>query len=306
MPSTQPYTPTFNFPGDPAPQRKINDTALQGQLQLISQNIAALIAALSTSIRDDNTLTDELVRIRNLHPELRTYIDSALTGTIATQALAYKLPVRASATGNLASLVGVQTVDGVSLASGDRVLLTEQTNPVDNGLWIVRAVGDPAPHAAGIWTRATDLPAAQASGAGWGVIVREGTTRGGTAWLIVAGGTAAEQPVVGVGALAFFQFINGPFPLPIARGGTGATTAAAARAALAGVGKHVATITGDGVSQSFAVSHALGTTNVAVTIRDANGIRADADDDVISIDSVNITFQTPPDAGEVLTVIIFG
>ena len=81
-------------------------------------------------------------------------------------------PVRAVAQTNLA-LNGVQTVDGVSLVTGDRVLVTAQTAGEQNGVYAV---------AAGAWTRATpeDATAEMPTGTAW--IVREGTTNAWTYW----------------------------------------------------------------------------------------------------------------------------
>jgi hypothetical protein len=305
MPSTQPYSPTFNFPSDPAPQRKINDVAMQAELQSIAANLAALIAALSSSIAPDNGLTDALVRLRNLHPELRTYLDSALTGTVLTQSLTYRLPVRVASTANVVNLYGAQTIDGVALVSQDFVLLKDQTVANQNGLWEVRSVGDAAPHAAGLWTRRSDLPAALPSGTGWATCVSAGTVNGQTAWAVLTGGTAAEQPVVGAGSLVFLP-VFGVFPVPVARGGTGATTSAGARTSLAAAGKYVTTVTGDAVQQSFGVTHGLGASFVLVGVQDVDFIAQAADYEAAGVNAVTITFQTPPAIGEVLTITVIG
>lgn len=65
-----------------------------------------------------------------------------------------KYDVRLCGTVNQAALSGVgggSAVDGASTIAGDRVLLTAQTIPQQNGIWIV---------AAGAWTRAGDLSSA--------------------------------------------------------------------------------------------------------------------------------------------------
>ena len=248
MPSTAPYGPTYDFSTDPDPQQLVNAAALQTQFNLISGNLGDLIASIGVSIRDDNTLSDELVRIRNLHPELATYLDSKHAGTALTQALDYFYPVRAASTGNVVNLYDNQTIDGVALVSGDRVLLKNQTTASQNGLWIVHNTGDPSPHAAGLWTRADDLPAGTAP-TGWAVMVREGTVNIATAWAMLAGDSlGGAAPTVGTNALSFFSVFSFG-TLPIIRGGTGATTAAGARASLGAVGKAIISpITGDGVT----------------------------------------------------------
>jgi phage-related tail fiber protein len=60
--------------------------------------------------------------------------------------LGWKSPVRAASTANL-TLSATQTVDGVALVDGDRVLVKDQTTGLQNGIYIVRA---------GAWDRAPD------------------------------------------------------------------------------------------------------------------------------------------------------
>src|SRR5689334_6764973 len=55
--------------------------------------------------------------------------------------------VRAASTANL-TLSGTQTVDGVALSAGDRILVKNQSTASQNGIYVV---------AAGAWSRATDM-----------------------------------------------------------------------------------------------------------------------------------------------------
>lgn len=309
MPSTQPYGPTFNFADDPAPQDLVNAQALQGQLQLIAANLADLILALGISIRDDNTLTDELVRLRNLHPELRLYLDSRLAGTVLTQNLTYLLPVKGATVANLASLASPgtgPTIDGVTYVAGDRILVKDQTNKTQNGIWIVQTSG------AGAWTRATDMPAGAAIDSNTGVVVRSGTSQGETAWQRRPAPTSTNPdvypaaPVVSTNPQDFFQ-IYGPFPVPVGKGGTGATTAAGARTNLGAAGKFVGTITGDGTTTTFTLTHNLGTVAVSVECTDpVTGEQFEIDTNAISTTQVVATLVLPPAVGEQILVTIIG
>jgi phage-related tail fiber protein len=67
-------------------------------------------------------------------------------GTNPNPDLAIKAPVRAATTGNI-TLSGLQTIDGVALGVGDRVLVKDQTNATANGLYNA---------ATGPWTRTID------------------------------------------------------------------------------------------------------------------------------------------------------
>ena len=67
--------------------------------------------------------------------------------TDVPDSFSWKEPVRLVETSNLLAITGLLTVDGVTVIAGDRVLLTGQTNPVENGIYEASA---------GAWTRAED------------------------------------------------------------------------------------------------------------------------------------------------------
>jgi hypothetical protein len=71
----------------------------------------------------------------------KIYVDSKAAG------LSHKNAVIAATTGNI-TLSGTQTIDGVSVVAGDRVLVKDQTAAAENGIYVVDAAG---------WTRASDF-----------------------------------------------------------------------------------------------------------------------------------------------------
>jgi len=97
----------------------------------------------------------------------KDYVDSL------SQGLSWKASVRAATTANIA-LSGAQTLDGVVLAQGDRVLVKNQTATSQNGIYLV-ATG-------GAWSRDQDANSAVEI-TGMAVFVRLGTAHGTTAWI---------------------------------------------------------------------------------------------------------------------------
>ncbi|MCO7516417.1 phage tail protein [Pseudomonas guariconensis] len=101
----------------------------------------------------------------------------------------FKHSVVAATTGNIA-LAGLQTVDGVALAAGARVLVKNQAVVKDNGLYTV---------AAGAWARCTDADSSAKVTPGLLVLVERGTLNGDSAWQLVT-----DAPItLGVSALVF-------------------------------------------------------------------------------------------------------
>ncbi|PRP72441.1 hypothetical protein BUE93_01530 [Chromobacterium amazonense] len=101
-----------------------------------------------------------------------------------------KPSVRAATTAAIA-LAGLQTVDGVALQAGDRVLVKNQANGADNGIYVAGA---------GNWTRAADANASMEVTPGLFVAVEQGAVNGGAIWQLLDAGAPV---VLGATALAF-------------------------------------------------------------------------------------------------------
>lgn len=88
------------------------------------------------------------------------------------QGLAWKDTAQVATTSNI-TLSGTQTIDGVALAVNARVLVKNQTNQAENGVYLV---------ASGAWSRAPDANTA-AELDGMAIFIRQGTVHQDTAWV---------------------------------------------------------------------------------------------------------------------------
>lgn len=84
--------------------------------------------------------------------------------------LAIKAPCRVATTANI-TLSGLQTIDGISVAADDRVLVKDQSAATENGIYKASS---------GNWTRAVDVDGANEIVKGTIVLVNEGTVGAGT------------------------------------------------------------------------------------------------------------------------------
>ena len=122
---------------------------------------------------------------------LKSYVDSQVQAS--AQGLDVKQSVRAATTANI-TLSGTQTIDGVSLVAGDRVLVKNQTTGSENGLYVVVDGGS--------WTRAEDADSDSEVTAGLFTFVTEGTSYADTGWVI----STNDDITVGTTAITFTQF----------------------------------------------------------------------------------------------------
>ncbi len=120
-----------------------------------------------------------------------------------------KESVRAATTANI-TLSGTQTIDGVVLGIGNRVLVKNQTTTSQNGIYVV---------ASGSWTRATDSDTALEVASSL-VAVLEGTTNGGTTW----DNDFKSTDTLGTTALMWYRVFDSGATIGVANGGSGATT----------------------------------------------------------------------------------
>tara|TARA_Y100000034_G_scaffold130321_1_gene188453 strand:+ start:21264 stop:22676 length:1413 start_codon:yes stop_codon:yes gene_type:complete len=116
----------------------------------------------------------------------KAYVD------LAVQGFDVKESVRVLSDSNVA-LSGTQTIDGVSTVAEDRVLLTGQTDPIENGIWLVKAAA---------WERPDDFLSGSNS-AGAFTFVEEGTQYEDSGWLCV---TDSPNDVVDTDPISFTQF----------------------------------------------------------------------------------------------------
>jgi hypothetical protein len=117
----------------------------------------------------------------------KAYVDSVAQG------LSFKQPALVRTTGNI-TLSGLQTIDGVTVAAGDRVLVIAQTSTPTNGIYIASS---------GAWSRAPDANTYNEYLAAY-LFVLEGTLWAGSAWVCTnqPGGTLGTTPIT------FIQFSN--------------------------------------------------------------------------------------------------
>lgn len=108
-----------------------------------------------------------------------------------TQGLDPKDAVRVASTEDL-TLLGEQEIDGVTVYTGDRVLVKDQDDAEDNGIWIV---------ASSAWTRANDMDAWDEVPSSY-TFVQEGDTYGDTGWVC----TSDESGILGTDAIEWTQF----------------------------------------------------------------------------------------------------
>jgi len=116
----------------------------------------------------------------------KAYVDASRSG------LDVKASVRAATTANI-TLSGTQTVDGVALIAGDRVLVKDQSTASANGIYVV---------AASTWSRSTDADTDAEVTSGMFTFVEEGTVNADSGWVL-----STNNPiVVGSTSLTFAQF----------------------------------------------------------------------------------------------------
>ncbi len=107
---------------------------------------------------------------------LQVYVSTTAAGTLAT------------------SFANGQTVDGIVLATGNRILIKNQASGIENGVYTVNVAGAP--------TRTIDYAAGQTAG-GTIIYVSRGTTNAGTIWFCTS-----QSDVIGTDSLTFTQTGN--------------------------------------------------------------------------------------------------
>jgi len=236
----------------------------------------------------------------------KQYVDNVARG------LMWKAPVRVATTtaGTLVSaFANGQSIDGVILATGDRVLIKDQAAGAENGLYTVNASGAPS--------RALDADTNGELAPGTAVSVTAGTTNadklfmmisdaaitiGTTAqtWGSLSGGGASYTAGNGIGIAGsvISAVAAGSGGVQVVAGGIQLDASIAAR-------KFSSTI-GNGAATVISVTHGLGTKDVHVSVRAvADDSHVIADFISVDINTVSVTFAAAP-ASNAYRVTVIG
>ena len=177
----------------------ITATNVTGTLQTATQTNVTSVGTLDgLAVSGSQTVTMGSNRITNVadpsqaqDAATKSYVDAVKTGLDVKDSVR----VATTAAGTLAtSFANGSTVDGVTLATGDRILLKNQATASANGIYTVAASGAP--------TRATDYDAdAEVSGGSF-CFVEEGTTNADSGWVVSTNGDIT----VGSTSIDYAQF----------------------------------------------------------------------------------------------------
>ena len=125
------------------------------------------------------------------HVATKAYVDAARSG------LDVKQSVRAATTAAVLLASGLENgdaVDGVTLVTGDRVLVKNQGTASENGIYVVQS--------SGAAVRATDFDGTGEVSGGAFTFVEEGTVNADSGWVVTSNGAIT----VGTDAIAWVQF----------------------------------------------------------------------------------------------------
>lgn len=230
----------------------------------------------------------------------KTYVDNAVQG------LSWKQAVRVATTANgtLASAFeNGDTIDGITLATGDRILIKDQSTGSQNGIYVVAASGAP--------TRATDADSS-AEIDSMTVYVESGTANADTVWTLTT-----DNPTLGSSSLTYAQVNGGAVPQAstTTQGKVELATQAEAQAktdtdravtpaSLADFARKYTGLVGDGSSTSIAVTHSLGTQYVTAQVFDAStNLQVECDVTLTSSTQTTFEFAVAPTSNQFRVVI---
>jgi len=177
----------------------ITATNVTGTLQTAAQTNVTSVGTLDgLAVSASQTVTMGSNRITNVadpsqaqDAATKSYVDAVKTGLDVKDSVR----VATTASGTLSSaFANNSTVDGITLATGDRILLKNQATASENGIYVVAASGAP--------TRATDYDETAEVSGGSFCFVEEGTTNADSGWVCSNDGSIT----VGTTSLSYAQF----------------------------------------------------------------------------------------------------
>ena len=286
------YETTLSFV-DPTADRTIYVPNADGTLARVENKLHDFAVATASVDLNSQKITNLAAPTDPTDAANKGYVDAAVVG------IDWKASVRVATTAAVTLATAFEngdTLDGVTLATGNRVLVKDQADGSENGIYTVNASGAP--------TRATDADTAAEITASFAVFVEEGTVNADSAWTLTNNGTVT----VGTTVLVFTQFTG----LGQITAGAGLTKAANTLDVGAGAGitvnandvaidtavvvRKYAVNLGDGSATSYTITHNLGTRDVTVALYEVASPYAEvlADIEHTTTNTITVKFSVAP------------
>jgi hypothetical protein len=299
--TTDGFETTLSFV-DPTADRTIYVPDADGTLARLEDKLHNFALATASVDLNNQKITNLTDPTNPQDAANKRYVDAAVVG------IDWKPSVRLATTAAITLATGLEngdTLDGVTLATGNRVLVKNQTDATENGIYVVAASGAPA--------RSSDADTAAEITASFAVFVEEGTVNTDSGWTLTNNGTIT----VGTSELSFTQFTG----LGQITAGAGLTKTANTLDVIGGDGitvnadsvvidrtvvvtKYAATI-GDGTNTSYTVTHNLNTRDVVVSLYDTASPYAEvmADVEHSTTNTITVLFSVAPTTDKYRVVV---
>jgi hypothetical protein len=299
--TTDAYETTLSFV-DPTADRTIYVPNADGTLARVENKLHDFAVATASVDLNSQKITNLATPTDPTDAANKGYVDAAVVG------IDWKASVRVATTAAVTLATAFEngdTLDGVTLATGNRVLVKDQADGSENGIYVVNASGAP--------TRASDADTSAEVTASFAVFVEEGTVNADSAWTLTNNGTVT----IGTTVLVFTQFTG----LGQITAGAGLTKAANTLDVGAGTGitvnandvaidtavvvrKYAANV-GDGTATSYTITHNLGTRDVTVALYEVASPYAEvvADVEHATTNTITVKFTLAPTTDQFRVVV---
>jgi hypothetical protein len=295
------YETTLSFV-DPTADRIIYVPNADGTLARVENKLHDFALATASVDLNSQKITNLATPTSATDAANKGYVDAAVVG------IDWKASVRVATTAAVTLATAFENgdvLDGVTLATGNRVLVKDQADGAENGIYTVNASGAP--------TRATDADTAAEVTASFAVFVEEGTVNADSAWTLTNNGTVT----IGTTALVFTQFTG----LGQITAGNGLTKLANTLDVVAGTGiianandvaidtavvvRKYASNLGDGSATSYTITHNLGTRDVTVALYEVASPYAEvvADVEHATTNTITVKFTVAPTTDQFRVVV---
>lgn len=287
---------------DPTADRTVSLPNADGTLARVENKLHDFAVATSSVDLNSQKIINLATPTNATDAANKGYVDAAIVG------IDWKASVRVATTAAVTLATAFEngdTLDGVTLATGDRILIKDQADGTTNGIYTVNATGAP--------TRATDADTSAEVTASFAVFVEEGTVNADSAWTLTNNGTVT----IGSTSLVFTQFTG----LGQITAGAGLTKTANTLDVIAGTGitvnandvaidtavvvRKYAVSIGDGTATSYTVTHNLATRDVTVGLYEVASPYAEvlADIEHATTNTVTVVFSVAPTTNQYRVVV---